>query len=133
MKRHIKDISKRALLRIHKLGIRFGIHILPVHYYSPVPNILELERTKSLWANKSDLPGLSVDLDEQVNNLKSICLPYQQEYAGNKVYQEGVAKHFGLGYGYIEAQALHSVIRYYKPKRIIEIGSGSPHIVCWRQ
>ena len=124
MKRYIKSLSKRIFLSIHKIGIRLGFQIIPVHYYSPVPNILELQRTKSLWAKKSDLPGISVNLDEQVNNLRTICLHYQKEYAGNKVFQEGVAKHFGPGYGYIEAQALHGVIRFYKPKRIIEVGSG---------
>jgi predicted O-methyltransferase YrrM len=124
MKRYLKDISKRIFLSIHKIGIRLGFHIIPVHYYSPVPNILELQKTKSLWAKKSDLPGISVNLDEQVNNLRTICLQYQKEYTINKVYQEGVAKQFGPGYGYIEAQALHAVIRFYKPKKIIEVGSG---------
>ncbi len=119
-----KNAVKRVLLLIHKLGIRFGVHILPVHYYSPVPNILELARTKGIWAKKSQLPGIPVNLDEQVANLRSICLPYQHEYAGNRVYLEGVAKHFGPGYGYIEAQALHAVIRHYKPRRIVEVGSG---------
>lgn len=33
-------------------------------------------------------------------------------------------KHFGPGFGYIEAQALHSVIRYFKPRKIVEVGSG---------
>lgn len=119
-----KNAIKRGVLFVHKLGIRLGVHILPVHYYSPVPNILELEMTKEIWAKKSQLPGIYVNLDEQVVNLRKICLPYQTEYAGNKVYLEGVANHFGPGYGYIEAQALHAVIRHYKPRRIVEVGSG---------
>ena len=124
LKKDIKAISKRIFFNLHKLGTRFGIHLLPVCYYSPVPDILELERTKSLWAKKSDLPGISVDLDEQVNNLRTICLPYQKEYAGSPDYQKGVAEYFGPGYGPIEAQALHAVVRHYQPKRIIEVGSG---------
>ena len=119
-----RNSIKRAMLFTHKLCIRFGIHVLPVHYYSPVPNILELQRTRDVWAKKSELPGVSVDLDGQVANLRSICLPYQSEYSGNKSYKEGVSNHFGPGYGYIEAQALHAFIRYYKPKRITEVGSG---------
>lgn len=119
-----KDIIRRVFFALHKLAIRLGFHILPVHYYSPIPNILELSKTKSLWAKQSDLPGISVNLDEQVDNLKAICLPYQKEYLGNKTYLEAVTNYFGAGYGFIEAQALHSVIRYYKPKRIIEVGGG---------
>ncbi len=115
---------KRALLRLHKLGIKFGVFILPVHYYSPVPNIVELEKTRHLWAKRSELPGLDVDLDEQVAVLQRVCEGYKSEYAGNSAFKEGVANHFGPGYGYIEAQALHAVIRYYKPARIVEVGSG---------
>ncbi len=124
MKRHIKNLIKRQLFSIYKLGTRLGVHILPVHYYSPIPNIIDLERTKSIWAKKSELPGLELDLEQQVNNLKRICMPYQSEYEGNKAYKYAVDKAFGPGYGYIEAQALHAVIRHYKPKRIIEVGSG---------
>lgn len=119
-----RNAIKRMLLGIHKLGIRFGIHILPVHYYSPIPNILELQKTRDVWTKKSELPGVTVNLDEQVAHLKAICLPCQSEYAGNIVYQEGMSNHFGPGYGYIEAQALHAFIRHYKPKRIVEVGSG---------
>lgn len=122
---NIRKAIKRAILVIHKLCIPFGIHVLPVHYYSPVPNILELQRTRDVWAKKSELPGVSVNLDEQATNLKTICMPYQMEYAGNKIYKEGVSNCFDApGYGYIEAQALHGFIRHYKPKRIVEVGSG---------
>ncbi|HSF32807.1 MAG TPA: class I SAM-dependent methyltransferase [Candidatus Tectomicrobia bacterium] len=107
------------------MGIRAGIHILPVHYYSPVPNILELQETKSVWAKKSELPGVTIDLDEQSSNLTSICLPYQREYAGNQVYRQAITGQFGPGFGYIEAQALHGVLRCFKPARVIEVGSGA--------
>lgn len=120
----MKNMFKQGLLTVHKLGTRVGIHILPVHYYSPVPNILELEKTKSIWAKKSEMPGVEINLNQQATNLRTICLSCQDEYAGNKVYQEGVSKQFGPGYGYVEAQALHAVIRYYKPRRIVEVGSG---------
>lgn len=119
-----KNALKRAVLNIHKLGLRLGVQILPSHYYSPAPNILELERTVDIWAKKSELPGISVSLDDQAINLRAVCTPYKNEYFGNKVYREAVSKNFGPGYGYIEAQTLHSFIRYYKPKRIIEVGGG---------
>lgn len=119
-----KNAIKRAMLGVHKLGVRFGIHILPVHYYSPVPNILELQKTRDAWSKKSELPGVTVSLDEQAANLQVICMPYQSEYAGSKFYKQAVSDHFGQGYGYIEAQALHGFIRHYKPRRIVEVGSG---------
>nr|MCU0388523.1 class I SAM-dependent methyltransferase [Chitinophagaceae bacterium] len=119
-----RNIIKRALLGLHKLGTKLGIHVLPVHYYSPLPDILELKRTREIWAKKSVLPGVSVNLDEQASYMQSICMPYQKEFQGNKFYKEAVSNHFGPGYGYIEAQALHSFIRYFKPSKIVEVGSG---------
>jgi len=124
MKRQIKNMLKRKLFKIYKFGTSFGVHVLPVHYYSALPDIFELERTKDNWAKKSDLPGLGTDIDQQVVNCRNICMSYQSECAGNRIYKYAVNKHFGPGYGYIEAQALHAVIRYYKPKRIIEVGGG---------
>ncbi|MCL4503941.1 MAG: class I SAM-dependent methyltransferase [Deltaproteobacteria bacterium] len=124
MLREIKDNFKRVFFRFYKFGTSLGIHVLPVHYYSPVPNILELERTKGIWARKSELPGISIDIDDQVENLRMICLPWMGEVLGNKIYLDGVMGGFGPGFGYIEAQALHAIIRHYKPKKIIEVGCG---------
>ncbi len=124
MKRYILYLLERAFFFIHKLGTRAGVHVLPVHYFSEVPNILELQKNKGIWARKSDLPGILIDLEDQVNNLRTICLKYQNEYAGNKFFKEAISKMSVLEYGYIEAQALHCIVRYYKPKKIIEVGSG---------
>jgi predicted O-methyltransferase YrrM len=114
----------RPFLEVHRLGLRLGVQIIPDHYYSSVANIDKMRKTREVWAKRSQLPGISFDLENQVENLKNICAPFRNEYIGNHVYREAVEKRFGPGFGYIEAQALHSVIRYFKPRRIIEIGSG---------
>lgn len=120
----MKQTLKKLSFYIFKIASRFGIYILPTHYYVPVSNVNELEKTRQYWAFKSRLPGIASDLDTQENNLKEICLPYRKEYAKNKIYKEAVQNYFGPGYGPIEAQALHGFIRYYKPTRIFEVGSG---------
>jgi predicted O-methyltransferase YrrM len=120
----IRKSIKEAAIGMHKLGVRMGVHVLPVHYYSPVPNIVELRKTQPQWAKASEMPGIRVDLDEQLRMLRTTCLPYQAEYGGNKHYHEGQDKHFGPGYGPIEAQALHGFVRWLKPERIVEVGSG---------
>jgi hypothetical protein len=70
-------ISKRigvdihdVFLRFHKLGLMLGIQILPNHYYSSVADINYLEKNKNIWAKKSSLPGIKIDLDKQVANLR---------------------------------------------------------------
>lgn len=101
-----------------------GIQMIPAGYYSPVPNLMELRKERELWAKKSELPGVFIDLEDQIKNLKKISSKYSNEWKGNKIYKEGIHGGFGPGFGYIEAQALHSVVRYYKPQRIVEVGSG---------
>jgi predicted O-methyltransferase YrrM len=124
MKRKIKDALKGCFFAFYKLALRLGFHVLPDHYYVAVPNILELEKSRHAWARKSELPGIPVDLDEQARLLRRVCLPFSSEYVGNAIYREAVALQFGPGYGYVEAQALHAVIRHYRPERIVEVGSG---------
>jgi len=122
--RIINSRIKRFLFTVHKLFIRLGIHIIPVHFHSPVPNVVELDKTRELWARKSSLPGVSIDLDRQEENMRNICKPFQSEYVDNEIYLESKINQFGPGFGYIEAQALHSIIRHYKPKQIVEVGCG---------
>ena len=124
MKRRLKDALKRQLFGLYKLGSRVGVQVMPSHYYLGVPNIIELERSGDEWQGKSAMPGIDIDLDAQLQTLRTVCLAYQDEYAGNTAYKEGVARSYGPGYGYVEAQLLHAVIRHYAPKRIIEVGSG---------
>jgi len=117
----LRKSIKEAAVGVHKLCIRMGVHVLPVHYYSPVPNILELKRTKAEWSRPSDLPGIHVDLDTQLKLLSSVCTPYQFEYKGNPHYREGQDKHFGPGYGPIVSKALELNKREGRPGRITSV------------
>lgn len=120
----MKDFLKQLSFLAFRLASRFGVYLAPAHYYVPLANVQDLERTKPSWAKKSDLPGVKSTLDEQVSRLREICVPFRDEYAGNATYREAVSRHFGPGYGYVEAQPLHGVVRSYKPSRVVEVGSG---------
>lgn len=124
MLRELKNSLKRIIFILHKFLLRFGIYVAPSHYYSSHSNILDLEKNRPLWQRRSELVGIKIDIEEQKENLKKICLPFQDEYRGNENYEFAVKHKFGPGFGYLEAQALHGVIRYFKPQRIIEVGSG---------
>mgnify|MGYP000424237323 FL=1 len=124
MKKIATKILKIIFFNLQKLLLKIGLHINPAHYYSSIPNINELVESKSIWAKKSMLYGLNINIEDQIENIKTICLPFKNEYLGNEIFKYGTENKFGPGYGYIEAQALHSIIRKYKPKRVIEVGSG---------
>jgi len=130
LRRLLRDSLKQLYFAFYKLGVRLGVHILPAHYYATVPNIIELEHTVDLWAKPSAMSGVDIDLDEQIDNLRRVCVPFQQEFRGNPYYKHAVNQPFRSGrsrfFGYIEAQVLHAVIRHYKPAQLIEIGGGVP-------
>lgn len=98
--------------------------VLPKHYYTPIADIHELARTQAIWAHRSPMTGIEVDIEQQATRLRESVQPFEPEYRLNGPYKEGMTKGFGPGYGYIEAQCLHGVLRWLKPKRVIEVGSG---------
>jgi hypothetical protein len=103
---------------------RLGIHILPKHYYTPIPDYHWLRQHPEAWMGRAPLTGVRWNLDEQVEWLAHICGPYYREVAGLKWCEEASQKAFGPGFGPIESQVLHCFIRSQAPRHIVEIGSG---------
>ena len=130
--RPTKQILKGGWHKAFLLFERLGIHVTPVHFYSGLPNLRHLKEHRGQWMGRSELPGIKMDPDEQIEALASICQPFQEEYQGLSIYWEAVEKHGGPGYGQIESQALHGFVRYFKPRRLVEVGSGlSTHCLLY--
>jgi hypothetical protein len=124
MNRLIKSRAKKLLMTAHKQALRMGVVILPKHYYVPIADVLELKKTRDIWARRSAMRGVETDIRQQAALLQELVGPFEHEYRGNQAMKEAAASGFGQGFGYIEAQCLHGVIRWLKPKRVIEVGSG---------
>jgi predicted O-methyltransferase YrrM len=124
MKRKLRGLARDATGAVHRLALKAGIVILPNHYYTPIADVHELRRTREFWAPRSSMAGIEMNVAEQTKALRDTVMPYEPEFRGNRIYNEGSAKGFGPGFGYIEAQCFHGVLRYLKPRRIIEVGSG---------
>ncbi len=120
----LKPLAKGAIGILHRLALRAGVVVLPNHYYTPVADVHELRKMQKFWAKRSSMMGVDMDVVAQGNNLRDMVKPYEREYRGNSAYKEAASKGFGPGFGYIEAQCLHGVIRALKPRKICEVGSG---------
>lgn len=114
----------RSAWKIFLLLDRLGLHILPKHYYTPVPDYHWLRQHPEAWMGRAPLIGVGWDLDQQVDWLSHICRPYYHEVAGLNWHQEAAHKALGPGFGAIESQILHCFIRSQAPPHILEIGSG---------
>jgi hypothetical protein len=124
MKGQLKELARSAMATIHRMALKAGIVVLPNHFYTPISDVNELRRTRANWAHRSSMIGIDVSVQSQAVLLKEMVKPFEPEYRGNKTFLEGTSGGFGPGFGYIEAQCFHGVLRSLKPRKIIEVGSG---------
>ena len=110
--------------------LRHGFLPLPVHFHSPVPDLDDLER-RQVWDKKSNLAGIDFQPDKQVRLLRELGEKFGGECdwpaapTGTPLafYTENNSFSFGC------AASLHSMIRRFKPARIVEIGSGNSSLI----
>jgi len=120
----LRNLAKKIVAGAHRAALKAGIVVLPNHYYTPVADTHELRRMKENWAHRPSMIGVRRDVREQSNALRVMVKPFEAEFRGNKTFAEGTGEGKGLGFGYIEAQCYHGVLRYLKPRKIVEVGSG---------
>lgn len=125
-----KEASKRLIPQVNRITERFGVRVQPVHYYSEVPDRRALRADRG-WARPYDIAGQHPDLDDQLAWLEKACAPYVGEVAGLGEWQD-LGSDRGPGYGPIESQILHAVVRSLAPARILEVGSGVSTVISQR-
>ncbi len=98
----------------------------PGHFYSPIVNVPEIrEKENSIWNEEvSNVVGVNLEIEERLALLKKFS-DYYLELPFKDTKSEGLRYYFeNTFYSYTDAIILYSFIRHYKPKRIIELGSG---------
>jgi predicted O-methyltransferase YrrM len=120
----LRKQAKKYLFKCFSLADRLGVHILPRHFYSPIPDHSWLKEHKEFWTGKADLQGVEWNLDRQMDWLSQMCEPYYAEVRGLGFFETATSEGWGRGFGAIESQVLHCVVRSLAPPRILEIGSG---------
>ena len=132
----IKKIFRRILFpKIFNLFENMGIHILPVHYYTPIPDTRVLKRKDGLWDRELPLNGIDLNIEGQKNLLKNVCSSFQDEYLSFPREKTNNPLQYYLNngsFGFVSGQVHYSIIRHLKPKKIIEVGSGNSTLVSVR-
>lgn len=98
----------------------------PGHYYSPVPSMEEVVHVAPrVWGlTPESLPGIDMCAREQLR-LFARFVKYYAEIPFTTQPQIGLRYYFENGFfGYADAIALYCMLREFRPKRIIEVGSG---------
>jgi len=110
-----------------RLAETLGVHILPAHFYSPVPAVDQL--AEDLWSRASELPGIDMRESQQLDLLGTLAQKFREEFArfpeqpapntpAHRYYAANGA------FAGVDAAFLYSLVRHYKPRRIYEVGSG---------
>jgi len=110
---------------------KFGYHITPVHYYSPIPDTRALREFD--FEKKSSLLGIDMNLEEQINLIDNIFPKFRHEYITFPVKKnqkkEGEFYLDNNTFDFADAYVLYCMIRYFHPSQIIEIGSGNSTLI----
>ncbi len=98
---------------------------LPVHFYSPVPDLAELDR-RQVWTRISPLRGVDMRPEQQAALLLEMARAYAPECRWAEHPVEGSPDfHWrNPSFSFQCASLLHYMVRARRPRRIIEVGSG---------
>jgi hypothetical protein len=102
-----------------------GFHLTPVYFYQPIPDTGALP--EDLWERESAMPGVDLNDAVQLEFLTRILPRFQEEYARFPKASTGVPHEFYFDnplFSGTDALALYGMIRHFRPRRVIEVGSG---------
>jgi len=111
--------------RFFRLWQEHGYHVTPVHHYQPIPDTRALD--ERLWAKPSQLVGVDMNESGQLELMTTFVRQFEEEYATFPETQTDVPHQYYLRqdmFRGVDAEILYGIIRHFKPKRILEIGSG---------
>jgi hypothetical protein len=125
VKAKCKELFKVCLRKLFELGQHLGLNILPLHFYSGIPDMRELKETNH-WKNPRSMVGVNgVDTESQLAFARECCsddLIRRQRTLG--IFERCCRENGEPGYGHVEAEFLFCFISTKKPRKIIQIGAG---------
>jgi predicted O-methyltransferase YrrM len=105
---------------------QFLLFAPPGHFYSPLPNMLEMDRNRTTLfdCDVKNIPGIDNHEEDQLALLEKFSTYYGELPFGD---QKATGRRYYFQNGFFchaDAIALYSLMRHYQPRRIIEVGSG---------
>jgi methyltransferase family protein len=130
LKKRFKKTLKQNLRRSFELGQRFGVDILPRHFYSEIPDIRVL-RSTTAWRAPRSMHGILGDIEAQLRWVDQCTARYRDNIRGFHVHENAVRMNGSdEGYGQVEADFLYCFVRSIRPQKILQIGCGVSTAIC---
>lgn len=98
----------------------------PGHFYSPIPNFAAVWQNEDrIWDYEREIKDVNLNIEHQLDMVKTLGkyaenMPVFPDHKSSDFRYYSKNSQFSLG----DAVTLHSMMRYLKPNKIIEIGSG---------
>lgn len=105
---------------------KLGFHIIQKHYYEPIPDTRTLN--DDLWDKKSELIGIDINEKGQIKLLSLFSSEFKDEYEKFPEKKTSIPYQYYINnhaFESVDGEILYCIIRHFKPKRIVEIGSGN--------
>jgi FkbM family methyltransferase len=109
-----------------KVAEAIGLHVLPVHFYSPVASSEQISR---YTPDKYTLNGLDIDFPRQIALLKDLS-GYLGEIWGHNVSRSLSDTITSSAFTPFDISTYYCMIRHMKPKQVLEVGGGSSSLVA---
>ena len=123
-------VAQRAYLATGRLAERAGVHLVRASYDSPIPRRHELDA--ELFERDSPMRGIDWDAERQTVFLEQRLGPFLSEFRPTE-QPDAPAGVFRLGnatYDRVDAELLYGIVRFAKPARYVELGSGYSTLVA---
>ena len=114
--------QRRSLPRFQAMCDRIGIQLRSTHYYEPTYRLSDLPA--GAWAERH-LPAIRLDAGPQLELLGKLAYGPELEAFPDVFPPIGQFGWKNDMFSYGDGEIYYSFVRHFKPKRIIEIGSGS--------
>ncbi|MFI5047353.1 MAG: class I SAM-dependent methyltransferase, partial [Acidimicrobiia bacterium] len=134
----IEDVARRLRRRLHLASSpvttssdapangAVPMFVAPGHFYSPIPSVTDIEafRARAQGPRPDALGALELRLDEQIALLDSFRGFYDEHPFPVERTAELRFWFDNPSFSYADALALYCMLRWLRPKRVIEVGSG---------
>lgn len=119
-------LFNQAIKRSFPFWQALGLHVIPNHFYEPVPDTRRLK--PELWDPMRETPGIDWRAEDQIRLLEEFASKYKSEYDAFPRTRTAVPHQFHLSnpsFTGVDGEILYCMIRHFRPRRIYEIGSGN--------
>lgn len=102
-----------------------GFYLIPNHYYEPIPDTRDIN--DNFWAQRLTTKPITFEIANQLKLLETLAIKYRKEYTKLPSNPTSNSLQYyvnNVSFCAVDGDVYWSLIRHFKPRKIIEVGSG---------